>query len=82
MCLGAPPGVPIVDEDNYAIDVANSILGGGLSSRLFQHIREEHGLAYSVYSYHVAYQDSGLLTIYAGLSKDNLKAGLELIQKN
>lgn len=80
LCLGAP-GVPIVDEDNYAIDVANSILGGGLSSRLFQHIREEHGLAYSVYSYHVAYQDSGLLTIYAGLSKDNLKAGLELIQK-
>lgn len=80
LCIGAP-GVTIEDDNKYTVDLVNSILGGGLSSRLFQHIREEHGLAYSVYSYHTAYQDSGLFTVYAGLSKDNLQAGLDLAQK-
>jgi len=80
VCLGAP-GVPVEDESNYAVEVANSILGGGLSSRLFQHIREEKGLAYSVYSYHTAYQGIGLFTIYLGLSKENLQAGLELVEQ-
>lgn len=77
VCLGAP-GVPAEDETNYVVDVANSILGGGLSSRLFQHIREERGLAYSVYSYHTAYQGAGIFTVYVGLSRENLKAGLDL----
>lgn len=77
LCIGAP-GVTAEDEKNYVIDVANSILGGGLSSRLFQHIREDQGLAYSVYSYHTAYEDSGLFAVYAGLSKDNLKEGFRL----
>jgi predicted Zn-dependent peptidase len=80
ICLGAP-GAPIGDDTVYAIDVTNSILGGGLSSRLFQHIREERGLAYSVYSYHTAYQDSGLFTVYVGLRKDNAQAGLDLIRQ-
>lgn len=80
VCVGAP-GVPIEDEGNYVVEVANSILGGGLSSRLFQHIREEKGLAYSVYSYHTAYQGIGLFTIYLGLSKENLQAGLELVEQ-
>ncbi|MDI3538019.1 MAG: hypothetical protein PWQ13_42 [Bacillota bacterium] len=80
VCLGAP-GVPVEDERNYVVEVANSILGGGLSSRLFQHIREEKGLAYSVYSYHTAYQGIGLFTIYLGLSKENLEAGLELVEQ-
>lgn len=79
-CLGAP-GIPNGDDTNYVVDVTNSILGGGLSSRLFQHIREEQGLAYSVYSYHTAYQNSGLFTIYAGLSKENLQAGIVLARK-
>ncbi|MGI6128891.1 MAG: M16 family metallopeptidase [bacterium] len=80
LCLGAP-GVPNTDENTYVVDVANSILGGGLSSRLFQHIREDQGLAYSIYSYHTAYKDSGLFTVYAGLSKDNYNQGLDLARQ-
>ncbi|HHV56154.1 MAG TPA: insulinase family protein [Firmicutes bacterium] len=77
VCLGAP-GVAAEDESNYVVEVTNSILGGGLSSRLFQHIREEKGLAYSVYSYHTAYQGVGLFTVYMGLSAANLRAGLAM----
>lgn len=51
--------------------VINSILGGGLSSRLFQEIREQRGLAYSVYSYHSTYVDTGLFAVYAGTSPGN-----------
>ncbi|HHY92902.1 MAG TPA: insulinase family protein [Firmicutes bacterium] len=80
VCLGAP-GVPVEDETNYVVEVANSILGGGLSSRLFQHIREEKGLAYSVYSYHTAYEGVGLFTIYMGLNGDNLQAGLQVTRE-
>jgi predicted Zn-dependent peptidase len=54
------------DEDRYALAVVNHVLGGGLSSRLFQKIREERGLAYSVYSYRAAFADSGALAVYAG----------------
>jgi predicted Zn-dependent peptidase len=54
------------DPDRYAFYVANHVLGGGMSSRLFQEIREERGLAYSVYSSMSSYCDSGLATMYAG----------------
>ena len=54
------------DEDRYALAVLNHVLGGGLSSRLFQKVREERGLAYSVYSYRSAFADSGALAVYAG----------------
>jgi predicted Zn-dependent peptidase len=50
----------------YALHIVNNILGGGLSSRLFQEIREQRGLAYSVYSYHSTYADTGLFAVYAG----------------
>ena len=80
LCLGAP-GLSVEDESIYIVDVANSILGGGLSSRLFQRIREEKGIAYSIFSYHTAYQDNGLFAVYVGLSKENTRIGLELIQK-
>ena len=50
----------------------NNILGGSMSSRLFQEVREERGLAYSIYSYHTAYKDSGLLTIYGGTGADQI----------
>ena len=55
-------------DDRYALHVANQILGGGSSSRLFQAIREDRGLAYSVYSWVSSYSDAGLLGVYAGTS--------------
>jgi predicted Zn-dependent peptidase len=54
------------DDDRYALAVVNHVLGGGLSSRLFQKVREERGLAYSVYSYRSAFADAGALAVYAG----------------
>ncbi len=65
LCIGLP-GLTIQDEQIYTMVLINNILGGNMSSRLFQEIREEHGLAYSVYSYHSAHRHSGLFAIYAG----------------
>ncbi|MFA7078102.1 MAG: pitrilysin family protein [Syntrophomonas sp.] len=65
ICLGVP-GISYHDEDRYTQNVMNSILGGGMSSRLFQRLREELGLAYSVYSYPANYSDTGLFSIYIG----------------
>ena len=65
------PGLGQDDKDIYAMHIFNNILGGGLSSRLFQEIREQRGLAYSVYSYHSTYVDTGLFAIYAGTSPKN-----------
>lgn len=71
LCLGYQ-GLAINDSRISALLIINSILGGGMSSRLFQEVREKHGLAYSVFSYHAAYLDCGLLTIYAGTNKEQL----------
>lgn len=62
------PGLSYQDEDRYTQNVMNSILGGGMSSRLFQKLREEMGLAYSVYTYPASYSDTGLFSIYIGTS--------------
>ena len=61
-------GLPLDHDDRYALHVADQVLGGGSSLRLFQAIREERGLAYSVYSWVSSYSDSGLLGVYAGTS--------------
>lgn len=60
------PGVSLVHPDYYAMQVFSTMLGGGMSSRLFQTVREERGLAYSVYSFTGSHDDHGLLGIYAG----------------
>jgi len=73
------PGLGQDDDDIYAMHIFNNILGGGLSSRLFQKIREQRGLAYSVYSYHATYVDTGLFAIYAGTSPKNTKEVIECI---
>ena len=57
------------------LSVVNSVLGGSMSSRLFQRIREESGLAYSIYSYPNSYTDCGLMTVYAAARPDSLKQG-------
>lgn len=68
----ALPGLPFRDPDFYALQVYSTILGGGMSSRLFQEVREKRGLAYSVYAFPSSYRDSGLLTVYAGTGDDRL----------
>lgn len=54
------------DEDRYALSIVDHVLGGGMSSRLFQSIREERGLAYSVFSYRMGFEQTGAFTVYAG----------------
>jgi len=65
ICLGVP-SYPMTDQRRYALAVLNNILGGGMSSRLFQNIRERQGLAYAVFSELNPYRDAGILSIYAG----------------
>jgi len=62
------PGIPFGDDRAFNLTVMNTMFGGGMSSRLFQKIREENGLAYSVYSYITPYTDTGLMTIYTGFN--------------
>ena len=69
ICL-AFPGVEQDDEDLYPISVMNNLFGGGMSSRLFQRIREEMGAAYSVYSFPSTYTNCGTFTVYAGTSPE------------
>lgn len=78
LCLGYP-GLSIKDENIYNFVVLNNIIGGSMSSRLFQEIREERGLAYSIYSYHSAYSDHGALAIYGGTSNEQMPELQEVI---
>ena len=78
ICLGVP-SVSQTSEDRYALFVLNTLLGGGVSSRLFQEIRENRGLAYSVYSYTSMYVDTGLWGVYAGVSKKRIREVAEVI---
>ncbi|HSI67743.1 MAG TPA: pitrilysin family protein [Planococcus sp. (in: firmicutes)] len=72
ICLGYP-GLAIQDPRIYDFVVLNNILGGSMSSRMFQEIREERGLAYSIYSYHSAYSDHGTIAIYGGTANNQLQ---------
>ncbi len=67
--------------ERFALAALNHVLGGGLSSRLFQEVREERGLAYSIGSDRVAYDDAGMLAVSVGTSPDNAREVLELIEK-
>lgn len=62
------PALCVKDERSIALNIANTVFGGGMSSRLFQRIREDMGLAYSIYSYMSSYKDCGVLEIYAGVN--------------
>ena len=78
ICLGVP-APPITDENRYATLILNTVLGGGMSSRLFQTIREERGMAYSIYSDLSPYSDTGSLCVYAGTSADKALEMLDLV---
>jgi predicted Zn-dependent peptidase len=80
ICLGTR-GLPYNHSLRFASYVLNTILGGGMSSRLFQEIRENRGLAYSVYSYLPAYIDTGLFVVYAGTSEESYQEVIDLILK-
>jgi len=71
--------IPQLDPDRYALTVLNQALGGGMSSRLFQEVREERGLAYSVFSYRGAFADTGMLAVYAGTSPERVHETLEVV---
>jgi predicted Zn-dependent peptidase len=72
LCVGVPSH-PISDEKRYVSYVLNTVLGGGMSSRLFQKVREEQGLVYSIYSDLNPYRDTGCLAIYAGTSLESTR---------
>jgi predicted Zn-dependent peptidase len=72
-------GLAANDPDRYALTIVNQVLGGGMSSRLFQEVREVRGLAYSVYSYPVTYDDTGMVAIYAGTAPERVAETLSVI---
>jgi len=59
-------GLPVRDDQLYSLQVFTSVLGGGMSSRLFQEVREIRGLCYSIHAFHMPYADTGLFALYAG----------------
>jgi predicted Zn-dependent peptidase len=67
ICIGVP-ALPLTDRRRFAVSVLNNVLGGGMSSRLFQNIRERLGLAYAIFSEMNSYRDAGMLSVYAGTS--------------
>jgi predicted Zn-dependent peptidase len=78
VCLGVP-SYPIPHEDRFTCYVLNTMLGGGMSSRLFQNIRERQGLAYAVFSELNPYSDTGCLSVYAGTSLESAKQVVESV---
>lgn len=80
ICMGVP-GISFHDPRRFAQNIMNSILGGGISSRLFQAIREEMGLAYSIYSYPSNFSDSGSYVIYVGTSPGKLESFFQVLKR-
>jgi len=80
LCLGVP-SYPLPHQERFACYVLNTLLGGGMSSRLFQNIRERQGLAYAVFSELNPYRDTGCLSIYAGTSLESAGKVVESITK-
>jgi predicted Zn-dependent peptidase len=78
VCLGGR-GMPRGDDRRFALRVLDTILGGSTSSRLFQEVREKHGLAYSVFSYANHYQDSGQVGLYLGTRPDRVRDAMGVV---
>jgi len=80
ICLGFE-GIEHGNDDLYSLLAINNVFGGGMSSRLFQKIREEMGLVYSIYSYPSSYCNAGLFTIYAGMNPEHQNTYLQLVME-
>jgi predicted Zn-dependent peptidase len=78
VCLGTP-GCSHLARERYALYILNAILGGGMSSRLFQEIRENRGLAYSVTSFTASFFDTGVFGVYMGVVKDTVQEALRIV---
>jgi predicted Zn-dependent peptidase len=78
LCLGLK-GVAAGHRDRYAVYALNSVLGGSMSSRLFQEIREKRGLAYSIYSFLSGYSDVGTVTVYAATRPKEVERVVDLV---
>ncbi|MBV8245822.1 MAG: insulinase family protein [Candidatus Eremiobacteraeota bacterium] len=74
-------GVSVRDDRRYVLSVMDTILGGGMSSRLFQEIREKRGLVYTVYSFQAAYRSAGLFAVYAGTSPKHVQECIDVIEE-
>jgi predicted Zn-dependent peptidase len=80
LCIGCK-GLNYTHEDRFVISALNTVLGNSMSSRLFQEVREQNALAYSIYSYVTSYRDTGLLTVYAGTDPSNALEVVRLVVK-
>ena len=80
LCL-ATKGVSLTDPRYFALSILNNVMGGSMSSRLFQNIREEQGLAYSVYSVQSSFSYDGYFNIYAGVAHDKIEKTIKAIEK-
>jgi predicted Zn-dependent peptidase len=78
LCLGVR-GPSQLDEDRYAFAILDNIMGGSMSSRLFQEVREKRGLVYAIFTTSSPFRDFGIAYTYAGTSKENMKQVIELI---
>ncbi|MBI4686917.1 MAG: insulinase family protein [Nitrospirae bacterium] len=78
ICLGVE-GIPHGSEDRYSMHLINTVLGAGVSSRLFQEIREKRGLAYSVHSFNASYHDTGIWAVYAGTDAHHTEEVVNII---
>ena len=79
VCLGTD-GLSQTAPERYALYLLSTILGGGMSSRLFQEVREKRGLAYSVYSYVISHADTGSLVVYAGTDQKNCREVIDIVR--
>lgn len=80
LCIGFK-GVAAGHKDRYAVYALNSVLGGGVSSRLFQEVREKRGLSYSIYSFLSGYSDGGTITVYVGIRAREVERVVDLIYR-
>jgi predicted Zn-dependent peptidase len=80
LCIGAK-GYSNLDDAKYPLAIVDTTLGGGMSSRLFQEIREKRGLAYAIGSYSASYNEGGLFAVYGGTSPDNMKQVLQVVRE-
>src|SRR5574337_148657 len=78
ICMGFE-GVEAGHKDRYAVYALNAVLGGSVSSRLFQEVREKRGLAYSIYSFLSGYSDSGTITVYAATRPKEVGRVVDLV---
>ncbi len=77
-CLGTS-GLDFTNPKRYHLYLFNSLLGGSMSSRLFQSVREKHGLVYNIYSYQSSYRNGGIFSVYAGTKESNFEKVLKII---